>query len=46
MNAAEQLALGTAPRIRVVGSGTDAPLQIAMNPFGAGTNGTRMGRPL
>jgi hypothetical protein len=45
MNAAEQLVLGTAPLIRV-GSGTDTPLQIAMNPFGAGTNGARMGRPL
>ena len=46
MNAAEQLALGIPALIRVVGSGTDTPLQIGMNPFGAGTNGARMGRPL
>jgi hypothetical protein len=45
MNAAEQLPVGLPP-IRVAANGADTPLEIAMNPFGAGVNGARLGRPL
>jgi len=45
MNAAEQLPVGTPALIRLA-AGADTPLEIGMNPFGAGANGARLGRPL
>src|ERR1700710_448519 len=47
MDSAEQLRKDAIPFTpRAVSSGAEAPLQIAANPFVAGTSGSRMGRPL
>src|SRR3978361_2032782 len=46
MSAAEQLALQTPALMRLAVGGTGTPLEIGMNPFGAGANGARLGRPL